>query len=183
MKIEALDLVGAFYIEPKIHHDERGFFFEWFNQKMFKEQTGISFQAVQFNYSKSSKGVLRGMHFQLHPYSQSKLVAVTKGEIQEVIVDLRKDSVTFGKSYSVILTEEKRNQLYIPKGFAHGFLVLSESAEIFYAIDEEYHPEIERGIMYNDPAIGIKWNMSDNDILLSEKDKNYVPLEQTDINF
>jgi dTDP-4-dehydrorhamnose 3,5-epimerase len=183
MKLEALELAGAYYIEPKLHYDARGYFFEWFNQEEFKNKTGINFQAVQFNYSKSQRGVLRGLHFQLNPKSQGKLVAVTKGEIQEVIVDLRKDSPTFGKSYSIILSEEKRNQLFIPKGFAHGFLVLSEIAEIFYAVDEGYAPEVEGGIMYNDAAVGVEWELGESEMLLSDKDKIYAPLEQADINF
>lgn len=183
MKIESTNLNGAYYIEPKLHLDKRGFFFEWFNQEKFHKETGIHFVPVQFNYSKSSRGVLRGMHFQLNPKAQSKLIAVTKGEIQDVIVDVRKGSPTFGKHFSVILSAEKRNQLFIPKGFAHGFLVLSEEAEIFYSIDDFYSPENEGGVMYNDELVGIEWLLSADQITLSDKDLLYSPIEEITNNF
>lgn len=183
MIIEDIGLNGAFYIEPKMFNDKRGFFFEWFNQEKFELETGIKFQAVQFNYSQSSKGVLRGLHFQHEPKAQSKLIAVTKGEIQDVIVDIRIGSPTFGKSKSILLSSEKRNQLFVPKGFAHGFLVLSDTAEIFYAIDDFYSPENEGGLMYNDAKIGIEWSLNEDKIILSEKDANYEPFDKMSNKF
>ncbi|WP_422361202.1 dTDP-4-dehydrorhamnose 3,5-epimerase [Reichenbachiella sp.] len=177
MKIEELPLKGAFHLEPNILKDHRGYFFEWFNQKVFKAQTGINFQPKQFNCSRSTYGVLRGMHFQKQPHAQSKLVTVTKGEIQDVVIDLRKDSPTFGQHFSVVLSERKKNQLFVPKGFAHGFLVLSEQAEIFYAIDDFYAPSFEDGLCYNDPLLKIKWEIDENEIILSERDKTYGGLE------
>ena len=179
MKIEELPLKGAFHLEPNILKDHRGYFFEWFNQKVFKDQTGINFQPKQFNCSRSTYGVLRGMHFQKQPHEQSKLVTVTKGKIQDVIIDLRKDSPTFGSHFSVILSEDKKNQLFVPKGFAHGFLVLSDQAEIFYAIDDFYAPNFEDGLCYNDPLLKIKWEIAENEIILSERDKTYGGFEDS----
>ncbi|MEQ6121687.1 dTDP-4-dehydrorhamnose 3,5-epimerase [Reichenbachiella sp. MALMAid0571] len=183
MIVKPLELVGAFYIEPKIFHDNRGFFFEWFNKENFKQLTGFEFNVVQFNYSRSTKGVLRGLHYQLNPMAQSKLIGVTKGSVQDVIVDVRKNSLTYGQHYSVILSEEKRNQLFIPKGFAHGFLVLSEVAEIFYAIDNGYSPGHDNGISYCDPNLGIVWEIDKNEIVVSDKDQKLLNLELTPNNF
>lgn len=183
MKIEETSLNGAFHIQPKIFEDHRGHFFEWFNQKVFESQTGIVFQPKQFNCSRSTKGVLRGMHLQKSPCAQAKLVTVIKGEIQDVIIDLREDSSTFGKHYSVLLSEYKKNQLYVPKGFAHGFLVISEQAEIFYAIDEFYAPDFEAGIRYNDPHFNIQWALNEDEIILSERDKTYSAFQNATIKF
>jgi len=183
MIVKPLDLEGAYYLEPKIFHDDRGFFFEWFNKQRFQELTGTEFKTVQFNYSRSTRGVLRGLHYQLNPAAQSKLIAVVKGAIQDVIVDVRKKSRTFGQYHSVILTEEKRNQLFVPKGFAHGFLVLSEEAEIFYAIDNQYSPEHDSGISYKDPDLAIKWDIDPNSIKVSEKDDKLLELKSTPNNF
>ncbi|SMD34305.1 dTDP-4-dehydrorhamnose 3,5-epimerase [Reichenbachiella faecimaris] len=183
MKIEALPLSGAFQISPKIHIDNRGYFFEWFNQEGFKKETGVSFQPVQFNASKSTKGVLRGMHFQVAPHAQAKLVTATKGEIQDVIIDVRKDSPTFGQHYSMILSESKKNQLYVPKGFAHGFLVLSEEAEIFYAIDNFYAPQYEDGICHDDQELKIDWLLDKNEIILSDRDKKYGAFKSAILEF
>lgn len=183
MIVKPLDLDGAFYIEPNIFHDNRGFFFEWFNKERFRKLTGTEFCVVQFNYSRSTRGVLRGLHYQLNPAAQSKLIAVVNGKIQDVIVDVRKNSKTFGQHYSVILSAEKRNQLFIPKGFAHGFLVLSEEAEIFYAIDNQYSPEHDNGISYKDSSLDINWKINSDDLVVSEKDKKFLPLESTPNNF
>lgn len=183
MIVKPLELEGAYYIEPKIFHDDRGFFFEWFNHERFQELTATEFKVVQFNYSRSTKGVLRGLHYQLNPVAQSKLIAVVKGTIQDVIVDVRKDSKTLGQHHSVLLTEEKRNQLFVPKGFAHGFLVLSEEAEIFYAIDNQYSPEHDSGISYKDPDLGIKWEIDPTLIKVSEKDDKLLELKSTPNNF
>ncbi|UXX80618.1 dTDP-4-dehydrorhamnose 3,5-epimerase [Reichenbachiella carrageenanivorans] len=183
MKIEALPLSGAFLINPTIHNDKRGYFFEWFNIQTFESKTGIDFKPVQFNCSKSAKGVLRGMHFQTPPHAQAKLVTATKGEIQDVIIDLRKKSPTFGQHYSTILSEEKKNQLYVPKGFAHGFLVLSKEAEIFYAIDNFYAPDHEDGVCYNDPTLNINWMLDEEELILSDKDKIYSAFASAPLNF
>lgn len=183
MKVKKLPLEGAFEIAPTIHEDDRGFFFEWFNQARFKELTNSEFTPVQFNCSKSSKGVLRGLHFQLNPHAQAKLITATKGEIQDVIVDVRDGSETFGQHYSTILSADNKNQLFIPRGFAHGFLVLSEEAEIFYAIDSFYAPDFEGGIRHNDPALGIQWMAEEKDLILSERDKTYDAFNSVPLNF
>ncbi len=183
MSIEPLKLGGAFHIQPKLFNDNRGYFYEWFSVERFNEETGVNFQPVQFNCSKSTQGVLRGLHFQNAPKSQAKLVAVTQGTIQDVLVDLREGSPTFGQHHSEIIDHQKKNQLFIPKGFAHGFLVLSETAEIFYAIDEYYSPENEGGIMYNELELGIEWQIEESKIVLSEKDQVYKPLSDRNFNF
>ncbi|MEP2277006.1 MAG: dTDP-4-dehydrorhamnose 3,5-epimerase [Reichenbachiella sp.] len=183
MIVKALPLSGAFEISPEIHTDKRGYFFEWFNMEKFQKETNVSFQPLQFNCSKSTKGVLRGMHFQRTPHAQSKLVAVTKGEIQDVIIDVRKDSPTFGQHYSTILSESNKNQLFVPKGFAHGFLVLSEEAEIFYAIDNFYAPDYEEGVCYNDPELKINWMLDENEIILSDRDKTYASFTNASLKF
>lgn len=172
MKIESLELAGAYSIEPELFHDPRGYFYEWFNVERFSDNTGIDFRPVQFNCSKSSKGVLRGMHFQVGDMAQTKVIGVNHGEIQDVIIDIRKGSPSYGKWYSEVLSAEKKNQLFVPKGFAHGFLVLSETAEIFYAIDCSYSPDHEEGILYNDSNFNIDWLLPESEIILSEKDKN-----------
>ena len=162
------EIEGGYIIEPTIFSDNRGYFMETYNYKEFKE-SGIDVNFVQDNQSKSKKGVLRGLHYQ-KKYSQGKLVRVIKGEVFDVAVDLRKESKTYGKWVGVILSEENKKQLYIPKGFAHGFLVLSESAEFVYKCDEFYHPEDEGGLIWNDVIIGIGWPKVD-EFILSEKDK------------
>ncbi len=144
-------------IEPKLFGDERGFFFESFNQRVFNEVTGLDLCFVQDNHSKSAKNVLRGLHYQLPPKAQGKLVRVIAGEVFDVAVDIRRDSPTFGQSVSAILSAENRHQIWIPTGFAHGFLVLSDTAEFLYKTTEYYAPECERSIAWNDPALGIFW--------------------------
>jgi len=159
---------GILIVEPTIFGDNRGYFMETYNQKDFQEG-GITCDFVQDNQSKSSKGVLRGLHFQWH-YQQAKLVRVIRGEVFDVAVDLRKDSSTWGKYVGVMLSEANRKQFFIPKGFAHGFLVLSEEAEFVYKCDEFYHPEDEGGISYEDPTISIEWPSIDSQVILSKKD-------------
>lgn len=181
MTIEALGLEGAYYLEPNVYPDSRGYFFEWFQKDRFLKETGIDFNIVQFNCSKSEKGVLRGLHYQLNPHAQAKLVSVSQGQIQDVIVDIRKNSSTFCEHYSVILDAEKKNQLYVPKGFAHGFLVLSDFAEISYAIDSVYAPDFDCGILYNDKSLGIEWAL-DNP-LISKKDEQLKTFEKAINNF
>jgi len=159
---------GVFIIEPKVFGDERGYFMETYNKLDF-EKAGIDCTFVQDNQSMSKKGVLRGLHFQ-KTYPQAKLVRVTKGSVFDVAVDLRPDSSTWGKYVGVELSAEKKNQIFIPKGFAHGFLVLSDVAEFTYMCDEYYHPEDEGGIAWNDPTVGIEWPEIDCEISLSQKD-------------
>lgn len=183
MKLNSLELKGAYELEPSLFTDKRGYFFEWFNKQKFKNETGLDFNPVQFNCSKSSKGVLRGLHFQHSSHAQAKLITATRGEIQDVIVDLRNGSPTFRAHYSTILTEQNKKQIYIPKGFAHGFLVLSDEAEIFYAIDNFYAPDHEGGVAYNDPEINVSWQLEETQIILSEKDKTYGALGKTPLNF
>lgn len=163
------EIDGVIIVETKVFGDSRGYFMETYEERKFAEG-GIDAIFVQDNQSKSSKGVLRGLHFQkTHP--QAKLVRVIKGEVYDVAVDLRKDSPTYGKYVGVILSEENKKQFFIPRGFAHGFLVLSDEAEFCYKCDDFYHPEDEGGLMWNDPAIGIDWPLDGIDnINLSEKD-------------
>ena len=171
---------GLYVIVPKKFGDNRGYFMETYNENDFK-LNGINYKFVQDNQSKSSRGVLRGMHYQInHP--QSKLVRVIEGEVYDVAIDLRKGSKTYGKYFGIVLSAENNKQLMIPKGFAHGFLVLSDTAIFAYKCDDFYHPEDEGGIAYNDPDIGIEWPFTEN-LNLSEKDKNRKTLKETKIEF
>ena len=174
-EFQKTSIEGIYVITPKVYGDKRGYFFESYNKKDFIN-AGINIDFVQDNESKSHRGVLRGLHFQ-KKYPQSKLVRVVKGEVFDVAVDLRKDSKTFGKYESVILSEENQKQFLIPKGFAHGFLVLSDEAKFVYKCDDFYHPEDEGGIIYNDPDININWPFLDN-IELSEKDKKHSSFKE-----
>ena len=170
MNVIKTKIDGLVIIEPKLFVDERGYFFESFNQRDFTSAVGnVTF--VQDNESKSSYGVLRGLHFQLPPYSQSKLVRVIEGKVLDVAVDLRKSSPTYGQYVSVELTADNHRQFFIPKGFAHGFVVLSQQAVFQYKCDEFYHPEAEGAIAWNDPTINIDWQIPAEDIILSAKDK------------
>ncbi len=165
------ELSGAFVIEPKIIQDERGYFMESFNANEFKEKTGLSVQFVQDNQSYSSKGVLRGLHYQCGEQAQAKLVRVLQGEVWDVAVDIRPNSPTYGRHVGVYLSGENQKQFFIPRGFAHGFLVLSDTATFFYKCDNFYLRESEGGIAYNDPELGIDWPMDQESLLISEKDK------------
>lgn len=166
---------GVYKIDVKKYGDNRGYFAETYKKTDF-DQAGLFYDFVQDNQSKSKKGVLRGLHFQKQ-YPQAKLVRCIEGEVFDVCVDLRQDSLTYGKWEGTVLSAEKGNQFMIPRGFAHGFLVLSDTATFCYKVDEVYHPEDEGGLMYNDPDIGINWPDVEN-ILLSEKDKNNLSLKQ-----
>jgi len=169
---------GLFEIQPKVFGDNRGCFFECYSQRDF-EAVGIAARFVQDNQSRSVKGVLRGLHFQItHP--QGKLVRAIEGEVFDVAVDLRPDSPSRGKWHSVVLSGEKQNQFYIPGGFAHGFLVLSDTAVFAYKCTDFYYPEDEGGIIWNDPAIGIKWPDVGMDYILSEKDRKLLPFSGLD---
>lgn len=171
MNIKATTLDGCFIIEPKVLNDERGYFFESFHQKKFQELTGVKTQFVQDNQSLSQRGVLRGLHFQTGEFTQSKLVKVIKGSVLDVAVDLRKDSSTFGKHFSILLSEKNKLQLFIPRGFAHGFVVLENDTIFSYKCDNYYNKLAEGGVMYNDPDLDIDWMLEEDEIILSEKDK------------
>ena len=158
-------------IEPKVFGDDRGFFYESFNQKAFNEATGLDVQFVQDNHSRSRKGVLRGLHYQLPPHAQGKLVRCVRGAVFDVAVDIRKSSPTFGKWVGVELSEANHRQLWIPSGFAHGFLTLSETADFLYKTTDYYTPTAERSIAWNDPEIGIAWPELKADFQLSDKDR------------
>ncbi len=170
-------------LEPKVFGDERGYFFESYTKKVFDDLVGTKYDFVQDNESKSSYGVLRGLHYQIAPYSQAKLVRVLQGRVYDVAVDLRKDSSTYGEWVGVDLSSENKKQFLIPKGFAHGFCVLSETATFAYKCDEYYRPEAERGIIYNDPTLAIDWKVKDADILVSDKDLVLPELADADMNF
>ncbi len=157
--------------EPKVFGDVRGFFFESFNHKLFEEAVGYPVTFVQDNHSKSSKGVLRGLHYQLPPHAQGKLVRCVAGEVFDVAVDIRKSSPTFGQWVGVHLSGENKRQLWIPEGFAHGFLTLSETAEFLYKTTNYYHPNSDRGVIWNDPSINIEWPIFAEPVL-SNKDRN-----------
>jgi dTDP-4-dehydrorhamnose 3,5-epimerase len=180
IKTKIEDLV---IIEPKIFTDDRGYFFESYNKKKLEVLTGKPYNFVQDNESKSSYGVIRGLHYQLAPYSQAKLVRVLKGKVYDVAVDLRKNSPTFGEWVGVELSAENKRQFLIPKGFAHGFSVLSETAVFTYKCDEYYHPEAEAGIIYNDSSLRIDWKVPEKDIKLSEKDKLLPEFGNAKMNF
>lgn len=158
--------------EPKVFFDERGFFFESYNHKLFEEVVGYPVTFVQDNHSKSSKGVLRGLHYQLSPHAQGKLVRCVAGEVFDVAVDIRKRSPTFGQWVGVLLSGENKRQLWIPEGFAHGFLVLSDTAEVLYKVTNFYHKESEQSIDWHDSTLDIKWPLHDVHLCLSDKDAN-----------
>ena len=170
MKVEHTPLKDCYIIHDTIFKDNRGYFFESFNQQKFKEQTGMDVHFVQDNQSSSTKGVLRGLHFQKGNAAQAKLVRVLQGSVLDVAVDLRLNSATCGKHFSIELTEASGTQLFIPRGFAHGFLVLSNTAVFFYKCDNFYNKTAEGGLMYNDPQLAINWRLPDSELILSDKD-------------
>ncbi|WP_374460832.1 dTDP-4-dehydrorhamnose 3,5-epimerase [Chryseobacterium taeanense] len=171
MKIKETPLKDCYIIEPTIIEDERGYFFEKFNERKFEELTGMNGHFVQDNISKSSYGVIRGVHLQQGEHAQAKLVSCLEGKVWDVAVDMREDSPTFGKWFGIELTAENKVQLYVPRGFGHGFSVLSETAIFSYKCDNFYYKESERGILYNDPDLNIDWKIDPSDAMLSEKDK------------
>ena len=173
MNVIKTDIEGPFIIEPRIFGDARGYFFESFNARDFSQQTGLDVAFVQDNESRSSRGVLRGLHFQKPPYAQSKLVRVVEGRVVDVAVDIRKGSPTYGRHVAVELTGDNHRQFFVPKGFAHGFVVLSEVALFQYKCDEFYHPEAEGAIAWNDPTLAIDWPIGADEVLLSERDKHH----------
>ena len=171
MTVEETKLKDCFVITPNVFADERGYFFESFNARKFKELTNIAVNFVQDNESKSLKGVLRGLHFQTGEHEQSKLIRVISGAILDVCVDLRRGSKTFGQHFSITLSADNKKQLFVPKGFAHGFFVLKNDTVINYKCDHFYNKASERGIVYDDKELNIDWGLSENEIILSDKDK------------
>jgi len=173
---------GLLIFEPKVFEDNRGYFFESYNQKVFSEE-GLEIKFIQDNQASSSFGVTRGLHYQMDPFAQTKLIRVLKGNIIDVAVDIRKNSPTYGKAYTIELSAENKKQLLVPKGFAHGYSVISETAEVFYKCDAFYHKESEGGIAWNDPALNIDWQIPSDKVIVSGKDSNYPFLENCIHNF
>jgi dTDP-4-dehydrorhamnose 3,5-epimerase len=182
MKVTPTSFEGLVILKSAEHHDDRGYFTEAYNDQTLRKH-GISAHFVQDNQSFSRKNVMRGMHFQKIPYAQTKLIRVLSGTILDVVVDLRKKQPTYGKSMSVELSAANKKQFYIPKGFAHGFLVLSDSAEVLYKTDEHYNKDAEGGLFFNDPALGIDWGISAADAIVSSKDLVLPHLKNVDANF
>ena len=176
MNVIPTKLSGCVILEPKIISDARGYFMESFNERTFAEATGMTVHFVQDNQSYSTKGVLRGLHYQCGEHAQAKLVRVLHGEVLDVAVDIRPESETYGQYVAEVLSGENQRQLFIPKGFAHGFLVLSDTATFFYKCDNFYNKESEGGIHYNDEILNIDWQLNDKELLVSEKDMFLPPL-------
>lgn len=178
MDVLETKLKGCFIIQPKVFQDKRGYFFESYNQQQFNKQTYSTTTFVQDNQSYSTRGVLRGLHYQIGENAQAKLVRAVKGKVLDVAVDIREDSETFGEHVVVELSEDNKKQLFVPRGFAHGFLVLSDYAIFSYKCDNYYNKQSESGIIYNDKTLSIDWKLPKEEIILSEKDKNLPTLEK-----
>jgi dTDP-4-dehydrorhamnose 3,5-epimerase len=182
MEITKTHIDGLWIIEPKVFGDKRGYFIETYRESMYKE-AGISSRFIQDNESMSNRGVIRGLHYQIEPYSQAKLVRVIQGMVFDVALDLRKNSPSFGKWFGVVLSGENKKQFYIPKGFAHGFSVLKDETIFAYKCDNIYNPESERGIKYNDPSLEIDWMIKPEEAIISEKDLNNPTIADAEYNF
>jgi dTDP-4-dehydrorhamnose 3,5-epimerase len=180
MNVVSTPFKDLLILEPKVLSDSRGYFMESYNKETLLKQ-GVDVTFVQDNQSRSGKGVLRGLHFQRHPYAQTKLVRVLSGSVLDVVVDLRKSEPTFGQSFSIELTAENKKQVLIPKGFAHGFLVLSEGAEVLYKCDEFYRAEVDSGIHFS--SADVKWTLPEDMLILSEKDRNLPRLQDAKFQF
>ena len=178
MIVKETKLKGCFILEPKVFQDSRGYFFESFNQKKFNKLIGQNINFIQDNESFSSKGVLRGLHFQRDEYAQAKLVRVVKGTVLDIAVDIRKNSPTFGQNVTLELSENNKQQLFIPRGFAHGFIVLSDTAIFSYKCDNFYNKESEGGIIYNDKDLNIDWVLNEKEFIISEKDLQLPTLKE-----
>ena len=178
MKIIKTDIPDLLIVEPEVFGDNRGYFFESFSQRKFEQATGVKVDFVQDNESLSAYGVVRGLHFQKSPHEQAKLVRVVRGKVLDVALDLRPESPTYGQYTAVELSDENHRQLFIPKGFAHGFSVLSEEAVFQYKCDDYYAPECEEGIAYNDPDLAIDWQIPEDKMIVSAKDKNRKTLKE-----
>jgi dTDP-4-dehydrorhamnose 3,5-epimerase len=182
MTIEKTAIEDLVIITPAVFEDSRGYFFEAYNQAKFHEN-GINYKFIQDNQSYSRRGVIRGLHLQINPFAQAKLVRVLEGEILDVAVDLRKNSATFGQHVSVILSAANKKQLMVPHGFAHGFSVLSETASVMYKVDQLYHKESERGIRFDDSTLAIDWQLDPDEIIVSDKDLVLPSFDQIDWDF
>jgi dTDP-4-dehydrorhamnose 3,5-epimerase len=182
MPFVTTDISGLLIYEPRVFEDSRGYFFESYNQQTFLAE-GVAIKFVQDNQARSSYGVIRGLHYQLDPNAQTKLIRALSGAILDVAVDLRKGSPTFGKVFTIELTAENKKQLLVPKGFAHGYSVLSETAEVLYKCDAFYHKESEGGVAYNDPALQIDWRIPAEKAIISEKDTKYPGINDCVNNF
>ncbi len=180
MRALPTSIPGVLIIEPKVFGDARGFFYESFNAKRFAEVTGVTLPFVQDNHSRSARHVLRGLHYQIQQ-PQGKLVRATVGEVLDVVVDIRKSSPTFGKSEAIVLSADNKRMLWVPPGFAHGFVVLSETAEFLYKTTDYYAPEFERSILWNDPALGIDWKLNGATPLLAAKDQSGKLLKDAEV--
>ncbi|WP_372795409.1 dTDP-4-dehydrorhamnose 3,5-epimerase [Lutibacter sp.] len=181
MKFIRTEIPDVILCKPTILKDERGYFFESFKKEAFEKFMGSTINFTQDNEAKSTKGVLRGLHYQLPPFAQTKLVRVVKGKVLDIAVDIRKGSPTFGHYVAIELSEENKYQLFIPAGFAHGYVVLSDEAIFSYKVDNYYHKESERGIMYNDTTLQIDWKLPVAELLISEKDKMQPPFKKADL--
>lgn len=182
MKIIETGFKGLIVIKPTVYQDSRGYFFESFNKDVF-QKAGIIYSPIQDNESKSSKGVMRGLHYQLKPFDQAKLIRVVEGRIFDVALDIRKNSLTYGKWFGIELDSETKDQVLIPRGFAHGFSVLSDIAILQYKCDNVYNPQYERGIALNDPALDINWKLGSSLPVISEKDMKLPLFKYADNNF
>lgn len=182
MRLIKTEFDDLFIIEPKVIEDDRGYFMESYQYETIKSQ-GVDIRFIQDNQSRSRKGVLRGLHFQNAPYAQTKLIRTLSGNILDIALDLRKEKSTFGKVFTLELSALNKKQLLVPKGFAHGFLVLSAEAEILYKCDETYHPEVEGGIICSDPALNIEWGISLDQVILSKRDQQHPTLAKAKFNF
>lgn len=183
MKVIDTEISDLLILEPEVFGDDRGYFFESYNKMTLDSLIGREYTFIQDNESKSTYGVIRGLHYQVAPFSQTKLVRVLQGKVYDVAVDLRKNSPTFGNWVGIELSDENKRQLLIPKGFAHGFSVMSENVIFAYKCDEYYHPEAEAGIAYNDPSLNIDWKVRAEDIKISQKDKLLPSFEKSNMNF
>ncbi|HAF29350.1 MAG TPA: dTDP-4-dehydrorhamnose 3,5-epimerase [Bacteroidales bacterium] len=181
MEIISTEFPGLFIIKPKIFEDSRGYFFESYNKNKLGILSDIDF--IQDNQSKSVVGTIRGLHYQLEPYAQSKLIRVLEGRILDVVVDVREKSPTYGRHFSIELSCDNKHQLFVPKGFAHGFSVLSDTATVLYKTDQYYNPESERGINFNDPYLEIDWKVNIDNAIVSSKDKVLPTFKESEKNF
>jgi len=174
MRVTEIFLKGCFITEPKVFGDKRGNFFEIFNKKIFKDKTGLEIDFVQDNQSTSQRGVLRGLHMQKGILSQAKFVRVIKGSVLDIVVDVRKDSSTYGEHFSIELSEDNNKQLFVPRGFLHGFVTLEDHTIFSYKCDNYYQPDAEEGVIFNDKDLGIDWNLKEEEIVVSEKDEKLM---------
>lgn len=183
MKVTETYLKGCFIIEPEIFKDERGAFFESFNKKKFKEKTGLNVDFVQDNVSISNKGVIRGLHIQTGEFAQAKLIRVVKGKILDVVVDVRKKSNTYGQTFSCVLSAENSKQIFVPRGFLHGFSVLEDNTMVSYKCDNYYNKEAESGVVYNDSDLGIDWRLKEKEVVISEKDRKLIKFKDFKLKY